>query len=120
MKNIYLFQIIVLVFASTVYAQEKNLISGKIIIGENQLEIPKEIKSDLVYNENSPEFTVFNRYSEISKQNVIVAVDSKNKIVCALLPSNTDKTKISKCFTTSFWNGEGGTGWSGFWNCLVN
>lgn len=112
---------LLLLFASTsIFAQEKNLISGKVLVGTKQFEIPAEVKSNKIFKLDSREFTMYKRFSESLKENVIVVTDSKNKIVCAYLPTSTPdpQARIFKCFQQGFWNHNGGTGWGGFWDCM--
>lgn len=101
------------------HSQEKGIVSGKILIGEVQFEIPKEVASNLIYKIDSPEFTIFKKYFDEYKGTLIIITDEDNKIVAALLPVNFRVSRI-RCFSVGWWNPDGGTGWGGFWDCLVN
>lgn len=120
MKKLFAFYaLIVVITTSTCYSQDRNFVSGKILIGDDQFEIPKEVASNLIYKIDSPEFIVYKKYSVEYKGSIIIITDEDNKIVAALLPDSFVKSRI-RCFSVGWWNSEGGTGWGGFWDCLVN
>lgn len=122
MKKI-LFSLIAIISFTSIFAQQSSIVSGKISSNISSIDIPIELKSDLLYETESFEFIKTERYISNLKGNIVVITDSKDKIVAVTLPMGTSLEKvksIGKCFTTSFWNHEGGTGWSGFWNCLIN
>lgn len=117
------FGIITILSFSTLFAQESEILSGKISTNKFSIDIPSEVRSNLVYGTNSFEFTKTERYISELKGSIIIITDSKNYIVAVVLPSSTSEERaksIGNCFTSGFWNSAGGTGWSGFWKCLVN
>jgi hypothetical protein len=123
MKKLIFGLIATAIFSFTSFAQERIIISGKISTNSFSLDIPLEVKSNLKYQVDSYEFTITERYIENLKGYVTIITDSKNNVVAVTLPPATTFERarsIGKCFTTGFWSNEGGTGWPGFWNCLVN
>jgi hypothetical protein len=119
MKNLFAIFVLTFALSTATFSQEKNLVSGKILIGEKQFDIPKEFASKLVYKIDSAEFTINKKFSYEFKENIIVITDKENKIVAVYLPSNTPQARL-RCFSVGWWNSEGGTGWEGFWDCLHN
>lgn len=93
MKKIF-FGIIATVFMClNATAQENKIVSGKISVGGELIDLPKEVKSELEYKQNSSEFIKYERYSEEFKG--IVVTDSKNNIVSITLPPETPTEKMN-------------------------
>lgn len=118
MKKIII--IFILTFANHYFtwAQENKFISGKIIAGTTSIAIPTEVKSELTYKANSTEFIKYERFSEKMNGTIYIIADSKDKIVAVILPESANKFTPVKCFKSSFWGS--GSGWSGFWDCILN
>lgn len=119
MKNLSVIVILFFILSTKLaYCQEKNLVSGKISIGIELIDIPKEIKSDVAYVIDSKNQTIYKRFSEILKGNVIVVTDLKNKVITAYIPEAGRQSPVLRCFNASFGPSGDGSGWGGFWDCL--
>lgn len=121
MKKTLLCLLVTVLFVNYTSAQDADIVSGKINTNSSSIDIPAELKSDLTYKTNSEEFVVHKHYYTELKGYITVITDSKNKVVAVTLPTTTSESRlrdIGKCFKNAFW-GEG-TGWGGFWGCVVN
>ena len=120
MKKLILGMFATVLFSTFASAQDAEIISGKINSGKTSADIPTELKSDLIYKANSSEFVVHKHYYEDIKGDITVITDSNDRVVAVTLPTETSEEKarsIVKCFKNAFW-GEG-SGWSGFWDCVI-
>jgi hypothetical protein len=121
MKNIIFGLFATLFVSNFASAQDAEIISGKINTSTYSIDVPIELKSDLTYKINSEEFVIHKHYYAELKGTITVITDSKDKVVAVTLPTTTSEARlrdIGKCFKSAFW-GEG-TGWGGFWDCVVN
>lgn len=99
------------------FAQESKLISGKILAGTSSIDIPTEVKSQLIFKENSSEFIKIQRFSETLKGTITVISDSNNKFVGIILPDATSNSKmvsIGECIKKCWKD------WNCFWDCMLN
>lgn len=62
-------------------AQELKINSGKITSTISEIELPKEVKSELSYKTENSEFIIYQRYSEELKGNVTLVTDSSKRVV---------------------------------------
>ena len=121
MKKLLFGLLATLFMANLSFAQDSEIVSGKINANTMSVDIPLEIKSNLIYKTNSEEFIIHKHYYTEIKGYVTIITDSKNQVVAVTLPVGTSTEKvrgIGKCFKNAFW-GDGG-GWNGFWDCVVN
>lgn len=121
MKKLVFGLLATVLFANILSAQDGDIVSGKINANTFSIDIPSEFKSNVVYKSESEEFVIHKHYFSDLKGYMTVITDSNEKVVAVTLPTTTTAErirKIGKCFKRAFW-GEG-TGWSGFWDCVVN
>jgi hypothetical protein len=121
MKKLVLGVIATVLFANFASAQDADIVSGKISSKSFTADIPIELKSDVVYKSESEEFVIHKHYYADLKGYITVITDSRDKVVAVTLPTTTSEARLRdvvKCFKNAFWGD--GTGWSGFWDCVVN
>jgi hypothetical protein len=98
-------------------------LDGKIASGNETIDIPIEVRSLMKFDLKSQEFTQYVKYSEKLKGEVVLILDSKNKVVRATLPVGFAKAAlgpIGKCLKDCMGGGSSESGaWLCYWVCIT-
>jgi hypothetical protein len=98
-------------------------LNGKISSGNVTIDIPLEVVSELKFDSKSQEFTKYIKYSEKLNGEVVLIMDSKNKLVSISLPLGLSKVglgPIGKCLRDCMGGGSSESGaWLCYWVCVT-